>query len=51
MSTPKLSIKDVNLFYGDFHALHGISMDIDENKITSFIGPSGCGGHVKIRLS
>ncbi|WP_418753208.1 phosphate ABC transporter ATP-binding protein PstB, partial [Faecalitalea cylindroides] len=35
--------KDVNLFYGDFHALHGISMDIDENKITSFIGPSGCG--------
>ena len=43
MSTPKLSIKDVNLFYGDFHALHGISMDIDENKISSFIGPSGCG--------
>lgn len=43
MSIPKLSIKDVNLFYGDFHALHGISMDIDENKITSFIGPSGCG--------
>ena len=43
MSTPKLSIKDVNLFYGDFHALHGISMDIDENKITTFIGPSGCG--------
>lgn len=43
MSTPKLSIEDVNLFYGDFHALHGISMDIDENKITSFIGPSGCG--------
>lgn len=43
MSTPKLSIKDVNLFYGDFDALHGISMDIDENKITSFIGPSGCG--------
>lgn len=43
MSIPKLSIKDVNLFYGDFHALHGISMDIDKNKITSFIGPSGCG--------
>ena len=43
MSTPKLSIKDVNLFYGDFHVLHGISMDIDKNKITSFIGPSGCG--------
>lgn len=43
MDTPKLSIKDVNLYYGDFHALHGISMDIEANKITSFIGPSGCG--------
>lgn len=43
MSTPKLSIRNVNLFYGDFHALHGISMDIEANKITSFIGPSGCG--------
>ena len=49
MSTPKLSIKDVNLFYGDFHALHGISMDIDENKITSFIGPSGCGNSTLLK--
>ena len=51
MSTPKLSIKDVNLFYGDFHALHGISMDIDENKITSFIGPSGCGKSTLLKSS
>ena len=39
----KFCIQNMNLYYGDFHALHGISMDIDENKITSFIGPSGCG--------
>lgn len=43
MSTSKLVINDVNLYYGDFHALHGISMDINANEITSFIGPSGCG--------
>lgn len=41
--TTKLSIQNVDLYYGDFHALHGISMDIEANKITSFIGPSGCG--------
>ena len=43
MSTPKLSIKDVNLFYGDFHALKNINMNIEKNQITAFIGPSGCG--------
>ena len=43
MNEVKLSIQDVNLYYGDFHALHGISMDIKANEITSFIGPSGCG--------
>lgn len=39
----KLLIEDLNLYYGDFHALHGINMDIKEKEITSFIGPSGCG--------
>ena len=39
----KLLIEDLNLYYGDFHALHGINMDIREKKITAFIGPSGCG--------
>ena len=43
MNEVKLSIQDVNLYYGDFHALHGISMDIKANEITSFIGPSGWG--------
>ena len=39
----KLLIEDLNLYYGDFHALHGINMDIKEKEITAFIGPSGCG--------
>ena len=39
----KLLIEDLNLYYGDFHALHGINMDVKEKEITAFIGPSGCG--------
>ncbi len=39
----KLSIKNLNLFYGDFHALKNISLEIPKNKATAFIGPSGCG--------
>lgn len=42
MST-KISVKDLNLYYGDFHALKDINMEIPENQITAFIGPSGCG--------
>lgn len=39
----KMSIKDLNLYYGDFQALHNINLDIKEREILSFIGPSGCG--------
>lgn len=39
----KITVKDLNLHYGDFHALHGINMNIEANEITAFIGPSGCG--------
>lgn len=39
----KIEIRDVNLFYNDFHALKGINLDIEANEITAFIGPSGCG--------
>ena len=39
----KFAIKDMNLHYGEFHALKNINMNIPENKITAFIGPSGCG--------
>ena len=39
----KIEIRDVNLFYNEFHALKGINLDIAANEITAFIGPSGCG--------
>ncbi len=39
----KFDIKNLNLYYGDFHALHGINIGITPNEITAFIGPSGCG--------
>ncbi len=43
MDKAKISIKDLNLYYGDFHALKNVSMNLPEKKITAFIGPSGCG--------
>ncbi|WP_297565681.1 phosphate ABC transporter ATP-binding protein PstB [uncultured Faecalibaculum sp.] len=39
----KIKIRNMNLFYKDFQALHDISLDIPEKQITAFIGPSGCG--------
>ena len=39
----KLSIKNLDLFYGDNQALKDINIDIKENKVTALIGPSGCG--------
>lgn len=43
MTNNKITIKDTELYYGEFHALKNINMDIVENEITAFIGPSGCG--------
>ncbi len=39
----KMSIKNLNLYYGENHALKNVSMEIPEKEITAFIGPSGCG--------
>jgi len=39
----KFQLEDVQLWYNDFKALHGVTMDIEEKEITAFIGPSGCG--------
>lgn len=38
-----ISVRDLNLYYGEKHALHNINMDIKKNTITALIGPSGCG--------
>lgn len=39
----KFSVKDLDLYYGEFQALKKINMEINKNEITAFIGPSGCG--------
>ena len=39
----KIQVRDLNLYYGQNHALHGVKMDIKENSVTALIGPSGCG--------
>ena len=44
-----LQAKDLNLWYGQNHALHSVSIDIPEHEITAFIGPSGCGKSTFLR--
>ena len=45
----KLSIRDLDLYYGEKQALKKINMDIKENKVTALIGPSGCGKSTFLR--
>lgn len=45
----KLSIRNLNFYYGQFNALKNINLDIAENKVTAFIGPSGCGKSTLLR--
>lgn len=49
VSTPKIKVRDLNFYYGKYHALKGINIDIPENKVTAFIGPSGCGKSTLLR--
>jgi len=46
---PKIRIRDLNFYYGEFHALKSITLDIPEKKVTAFIGPSGCGKSTLLR--
>ncbi|MBV0924318.1 phosphate ABC transporter ATP-binding protein PstB [Halomicroarcula limicola] len=46
---PKLSVENLNVWYGDDHALKDVSMDIPENSVTALIGPSGCGKSTYLR--
>ena len=43
MNKSKIKIENLELYYGNFHALKNVSMEIPEKEITAFIGPSGCG--------
>jgi len=45
----KLSVSDLDVWYGDDHALKSVSMDIPENSVTALIGPSGCGKSTFLR--
>ena len=45
----KVKVENLNLYYGDNHALHNINIDLYENKITALIGPSGCGKSTFLR--
>jgi len=49
LENPKIRIKDLNFYYGKFHALKNISLEIPEKKVTAFIGPSGCGKSTLLR--
>jgi phosphate transport system ATP-binding protein len=46
---PKLTVRDLNFYYGKFHALKNINLTIPEKKVTAFIGPSGCGKSTLLR--
>lgn len=45
----KLRTKDIDFFYGQNQALHGVSLDFSENRVTALIGPSGCGKSTFLR--
>ena len=47
--SPKMSVRDLELHYGDFQALKGISLPVKERQITALIGPSGCGKSTFLR--
>jgi phosphate transport system ATP-binding protein len=46
---PKLQVRDLNFYYGAFHALRHVSLEIPEKRVTAFIGPSGCGKSTLLR--
>jgi len=45
----KLTVEDLNVYYGDDHALKGVSMEIPDESVTALIGPSGCGKSTYLR--
>ena len=45
----KIAVRDLNFYYGGFHALKRVNLDIPERRVTAFIGPSGCGKSTLLR--
>ena len=50
MPEPKILISDLNVYYGNFHALKNVSLPIPKGCVTAFIGPSGCGKSTTLRM-
>ncbi|MBV6456903.1 MAG: Phosphate import ATP-binding protein PstB [Fimbriimonadaceae bacterium] len=48
-TTKKVEARNVDFFYGDFRALHGVNLDVVANRVTALIGPSGCGKSTFLR--
>jgi phosphate transport system ATP-binding protein len=46
---PLIEIRELNAYYGDFQAIHSLSLEIPRHKVTAFIGPSGCGKSTLLR--
>ena len=46
----KVSVRNLNFYYGKFHALKNVNLEIAERKVTAFIGPSGCGKSTLLRV-
>jgi len=49
VDNPRMSCRDVNVYYGDNHAIHDVNLDIGRNEVISMIGPSGCGKSTFLR--
>jgi phosphate transport system ATP-binding protein len=50
VSGAKMSVRNLNFFYGKFQALKNVNLDVAEKKVTAFIGPSGCGKSTLLRV-
>ena len=50
LDRPKIAVKNLDFYYGKFHALKSINLEIPEKKVTAFIGPSGCGKSTLLRV-
>jgi phosphate transport system ATP-binding protein len=48
--TPKVTVRDLNFYYGQNHALKHINLNLIANRVTAFIGPSGCGKSTLLRV-
>src|SRR3989338_6773945 len=48
-TVPKITVRDLNFYYGDYCALKNINLSIAEKMVTAFIGPSGCGKSTLLR--